>query len=114
MDIGIGFPHAAPGESGGFILDWARRAEEGPFSSISVIDRLVYPNHDPLIVLSAAAAVTPPTEPLAAMKPLELIPAAPLTPQPTPTPIPRPIPQQVQPTSRLPVQLSPIQPPTKP
>ena len=58
MDIGIGFPHAAPGESGGFVLDWARRAEDGPFSSISVIDRLVYPNHDPLILLSAAAAVT--------------------------------------------------------
>ena len=58
MDIGIGFPHAMPAQDGGLILDWARRADEGPFSSISVIDRLVYPNHDPLIMLAAAAAVT--------------------------------------------------------
>jgi alkanesulfonate monooxygenase SsuD/methylene tetrahydromethanopterin reductase-like flavin-dependent oxidoreductase (luciferase family) len=39
-------------------LDWAKRADSGPFSSLGIIDRLVYPNYEPLITLAAAAAVT--------------------------------------------------------
>ncbi len=58
MDIGIGFPHGMPSRGGELILDWARRADQGPFSSLSVIDRIVYPNPEPLMVLAAAAAVT--------------------------------------------------------
>src|SRR5215204_4622621 len=40
------------------ILDWTRRADSGPFSSLGILDRLVYPNYEPLITLAAAAAVT--------------------------------------------------------
>lgn len=40
------------------MLEWARRADVGPFSSIAVLDRLVYDSYDPLAVLAAAAAVT--------------------------------------------------------
>jgi alkanesulfonate monooxygenase SsuD/methylene tetrahydromethanopterin reductase-like flavin-dependent oxidoreductase (luciferase family) len=40
------------------VLDWARRADSGPFSSLGILDRLVYPNYEPMITLSAAAAVT--------------------------------------------------------
>jgi alkanesulfonate monooxygenase SsuD/methylene tetrahydromethanopterin reductase-like flavin-dependent oxidoreductase (luciferase family) len=58
MDIGIGLPATIPGTSGSLVLDWARRADSGPFSSLGIIDRLVYPNHEPLITLAAAAAVT--------------------------------------------------------
>ncbi len=58
MDIGIGLPATIPGTRGSLILDWAKRADSGPFSSLGIIDRLVYPNYEPLITLAAAAAVT--------------------------------------------------------
>jgi alkanesulfonate monooxygenase SsuD/methylene tetrahydromethanopterin reductase-like flavin-dependent oxidoreductase (luciferase family) len=56
--IGIGLPTSTPGADGGRLLDWARRAEEGPFSSLGVVDRLVYDSYDPLVALAGAAAVT--------------------------------------------------------
>jgi alkanesulfonate monooxygenase SsuD/methylene tetrahydromethanopterin reductase-like flavin-dependent oxidoreductase (luciferase family) len=58
MDIGIGHPATIPGVQGQLILEWARRADAGPFSSLGSLDRLVYPNYEPLITLAAAAAVT--------------------------------------------------------
>jgi alkanesulfonate monooxygenase SsuD/methylene tetrahydromethanopterin reductase-like flavin-dependent oxidoreductase (luciferase family) len=58
MDIAIGLPATIPGVQPKLILDWARRADSGPFSSLGVLDRLVYPNFDVLISLAAAAAVT--------------------------------------------------------
>ncbi len=58
MKIGIGLPATMPGVPGKLILDWARKAEAGPFSSLSVLDRVVYPNYEPLITLAAVAAVT--------------------------------------------------------
>ena len=58
MDIGIGLPATIPGVDGESLLEWARRAERHGFSTLGTIDRLVYPNYDPLIALAAAAAVT--------------------------------------------------------
>jgi alkanesulfonate monooxygenase SsuD/methylene tetrahydromethanopterin reductase-like flavin-dependent oxidoreductase (luciferase family) len=58
MDIGIGLPATIPGTRGSLILDWAKRADSGPFSSLGILDRLVYPNYEPLITLAAASAVT--------------------------------------------------------
>ena len=58
MKIGIGLPTSLPGASPELLLEWARRADAGPFSSLSVLDRLVYRNYDALMALSAAAAVT--------------------------------------------------------
>lgn len=58
MEIGIGLPATIPGVSGQQILDWALRADQGPFSSLGIIDRLVYPNYEPMVTLAAAAAVT--------------------------------------------------------
>lgn len=58
MDIGIGLPSTIPGASGQQIVAWARAAEEYGFSSLGVIDRLVYGNAEPLVTLGAAAAVT--------------------------------------------------------
>jgi alkanesulfonate monooxygenase SsuD/methylene tetrahydromethanopterin reductase-like flavin-dependent oxidoreductase (luciferase family) len=57
MRIGIGLP-AIPGTPGSTIVEWARRADEGPFSSLGVIDRVIYDCPDPLVALGAAAAVT--------------------------------------------------------
>src|SRR5215204_7710009 len=58
MDIAIGLPATIPGTSGPLVLDWAKRVDSGPFSSLGIIDRLVYPNYEPLITLAAAATVT--------------------------------------------------------
>ena len=58
MDIGIGLPATIPGTKGSLVLDWAKRADSGPFSSLGVLDRVVYPNHEPLVTLATAAAVT--------------------------------------------------------
>jgi alkanesulfonate monooxygenase SsuD/methylene tetrahydromethanopterin reductase-like flavin-dependent oxidoreductase (luciferase family) len=58
MEIGVGLPATIPGASGPLVLEWARRTDSGPFSSLGVIDRLVYTNHEILISLAGAAAVT--------------------------------------------------------
>ena len=58
MDIGIGLPNAIPGVDRRGIVDWARRSEDAGFASLGTIDRIAYPNYEPLITLAAAAAVT--------------------------------------------------------
>jgi len=58
VKIGIGLPTTIPGAGRREVLEWARRAEAAGFSSLGTIDRIVYPNHEPLIALAAAAAVT--------------------------------------------------------
>ncbi len=58
MQIGIGLPGTIPWASSTQILEWARRADAGPFSTLGCLDRLVYRNYESLTVLAAAAAVT--------------------------------------------------------
>jgi alkanesulfonate monooxygenase SsuD/methylene tetrahydromethanopterin reductase-like flavin-dependent oxidoreductase (luciferase family) len=58
MKIAIGLPNAVPGTTGEQLTDWARRAETRGFSSLGTIDRIAYPNIEPLTALTAAAAVT--------------------------------------------------------
>lgn len=58
MDVGIGLPAGVPGAPPDAVVEWARRADAGPFASVGVIDRFVYPIYEPLVALSAAAAVT--------------------------------------------------------
>ena len=58
MQIGVGLPTSVPGTNGQLIIEWARKADEGSFSSLGVVDRLVYNSFDALVALSAAAAVT--------------------------------------------------------
>jgi len=58
MDVAIGLPNAVPGTSGAELTEWARRAEARGFTSLGTIDRLAYPNYEPLVALAAAAAVT--------------------------------------------------------
>lgn len=57
MRIGIGIPSIfqAPGT---LMLEWARRAEAGPFSTLGITDRLVDSNYDPMVALAAAAGAT--------------------------------------------------------
>jgi alkanesulfonate monooxygenase SsuD/methylene tetrahydromethanopterin reductase-like flavin-dependent oxidoreductase (luciferase family) len=58
MDIGIGLPNAVPQLDGHRLLEWARRSDEAGFATLGTIDRLVYPNYESLVALSAAAGVT--------------------------------------------------------
>lgn len=58
MEIGIGLPNAVPGVDGKSLTEFARRADVRGFSSLGTIDRIVFPNYEPLAALGAAAAVT--------------------------------------------------------
>ena len=58
MEIGIGLPNTVPGTEGQTLVEWAKQSEEAGFSTLGTIGRLVYPNYEELIALSAAAAVT--------------------------------------------------------
>ena len=58
MKVGIGLPANIPGAKADLVLEWAKSADAGPFSSLGIIDRVVYPNWEPMIALAGAAAVT--------------------------------------------------------
>ncbi|APU14240.1 MULTISPECIES: LLM class flavin-dependent oxidoreductase [Actinoalloteichus] len=58
MDIGVGLPTTVPGARGRDLTEFARRADQQGFSTLAVLDRLVYDSYDPLIALAASAAAT--------------------------------------------------------
>lgn len=58
MKVGIGLPALPNHERPDLFLEWARAAETCGFSSLAVIDRIVFDNYDPLIGLAAVAAAT--------------------------------------------------------
>jgi alkanesulfonate monooxygenase SsuD/methylene tetrahydromethanopterin reductase-like flavin-dependent oxidoreductase (luciferase family) len=58
MRVGVGLPNTVAGATGALVLDWARRADDGPFSSLGVLDRVAYESFDPIVVLASAASVT--------------------------------------------------------
>jgi alkanesulfonate monooxygenase SsuD/methylene tetrahydromethanopterin reductase-like flavin-dependent oxidoreductase (luciferase family) len=58
VKVGIGLPITIPGALPEQVLEWARRAERAGFSTLGTLDRLVYPNYEPLVALGAVAAVT--------------------------------------------------------
>ncbi|MEY9933259.1 alkanesulfonate monooxygenase SsuD/methylene tetrahydromethanopterin reductase-like flavin-dependent oxidoreductase (luciferase family) [Catenulispora sp. GP43] len=54
MEVGIGLPISAPE----LLPDWARSADAGPFTTLGLLDRLVYDNPEPLVALSVLAGAT--------------------------------------------------------
>ena len=59
MKVGIGLPTAIPNiPDGAFLIQWAKKAEDLGFSSLGLIDRVVYPNYEPLVTFAAVAADT--------------------------------------------------------
>ena len=58
MRVGVGLPNTLPGVDGRLMLDWARRADAGPFTSLGVLDRVAYQSFDPFVALAGAAAAT--------------------------------------------------------
>ena len=58
MQIGLGLPNTIANLKGDTLLDWARRADVGPFSSVAVLDRVLYDSYDPIVTLAATSAIT--------------------------------------------------------
>jgi alkanesulfonate monooxygenase SsuD/methylene tetrahydromethanopterin reductase-like flavin-dependent oxidoreductase (luciferase family) len=58
MKIGIGLPASIPNTPGKLIVDWAKQAERQNFSSLGLVDRIVYPNYEALTTLAVAAGAT--------------------------------------------------------
>ncbi len=58
MRVGVGLPSIIPRIPAGLLVEWAGRAESGPFTSLGVLDRIAYDSYDPFVSLAAAAAAT--------------------------------------------------------
>jgi alkanesulfonate monooxygenase SsuD/methylene tetrahydromethanopterin reductase-like flavin-dependent oxidoreductase (luciferase family) len=58
MQVGIGLPNTLTGADGDLTLSWAERAEDGPYASLGVFDRLVYDSLDPMSTLGVCAGAT--------------------------------------------------------
>lgn len=54
MHLGLGLPVDDPD----VLLDWARRADAGPFRTLGLLDRLVWHNPEPLVTLAVLAGAT--------------------------------------------------------
>jgi alkanesulfonate monooxygenase SsuD/methylene tetrahydromethanopterin reductase-like flavin-dependent oxidoreductase (luciferase family) len=58
VDIGLALPSFVRGTDRATILDWCRRIDDGPFSSLAVGERVAYWSHDLVTTLAFAAAAT--------------------------------------------------------
>ncbi len=58
MEIGLTLPTMVPGIDRATLLEWSRRIDDGPFSTLAVGERISYPNPEMFVTLAAAAAVT--------------------------------------------------------
>lgn len=58
MDVGVSLPTMAEGYGPGTTVEWARRIDAGPFSSVSAGERITFTNPELATTLAAAAAVT--------------------------------------------------------
>ena len=58
MRVGIGLPNTVPGTRPDLLIRWAGLADEGPWSSLGVLDRVPYDSYEPMSLLAAAAGAT--------------------------------------------------------
>jgi alkanesulfonate monooxygenase SsuD/methylene tetrahydromethanopterin reductase-like flavin-dependent oxidoreductase (luciferase family) len=58
MDVGMNLPVMVPGLDRRTILEWSRRIDAGPFSSLAAGERITFPNPELMVTMAAAAAVT--------------------------------------------------------
>ncbi len=58
MQLGLNLPVMVPGLDRATILEWCRRIDAGPFSTLAVGERITFPNPEVMITLAAAATVT--------------------------------------------------------
>jgi alkanesulfonate monooxygenase SsuD/methylene tetrahydromethanopterin reductase-like flavin-dependent oxidoreductase (luciferase family) len=58
MKIGMNLPVMVPGLDRDTILQWARRVDVGPYSSLAAGERITFPNPEIMVTMGAAAAAT--------------------------------------------------------
>lgn len=58
MQVGVGTNATIPATPGPLVLQWARAADDGPFSTLGIIDRIAYPSHEPLVTVAALLGAT--------------------------------------------------------
>jgi alkanesulfonate monooxygenase SsuD/methylene tetrahydromethanopterin reductase-like flavin-dependent oxidoreductase (luciferase family) len=58
VKLGIGLPATIQNTPPKLVLESAKRADETGFSSLGILDRLVYPRLDPMITLAAVSTIT--------------------------------------------------------
>lgn len=58
IDVGIGIPSMFPNVQRELLLEWARRADQAGFSSLSTGERVAFGNHDLLVTMAMVGAVT--------------------------------------------------------
>ena len=58
INVGIGLPSTVPGATRELVLKWADMAENGPFSSLGMVDKICYSSHDTMISMAFVAAET--------------------------------------------------------
>ncbi len=58
MQIGMNLPVMVPGLTRDLIIEWSRRIDGGPFSSLAAGERITFPNPEIIVTLATAAAVT--------------------------------------------------------
>jgi alkanesulfonate monooxygenase SsuD/methylene tetrahydromethanopterin reductase-like flavin-dependent oxidoreductase (luciferase family) len=58
MRIGMNLPVMVPGLDRRTVLEWCRRIDTGPFSTLAAGERITFPNPEILVTLSLAAGVT--------------------------------------------------------
>jgi alkanesulfonate monooxygenase SsuD/methylene tetrahydromethanopterin reductase-like flavin-dependent oxidoreductase (luciferase family) len=58
VDIGLTLPSFVRGVDRAAILEWCRCIDDGPFSSVSVGERIAHPSHELITTLAFAAAAT--------------------------------------------------------
>ena len=58
MKIGMNLPVMVPVLDRDLILEWSRRVDAGPYSSLAAGERITFPNPEVMVTLAAAAAVT--------------------------------------------------------
>jgi alkanesulfonate monooxygenase SsuD/methylene tetrahydromethanopterin reductase-like flavin-dependent oxidoreductase (luciferase family) len=56
MKVGISIPASIV--SAEPLFEWATRVDRGPFSTLSILDRVSYPNFEPMMTLAAVASLT--------------------------------------------------------
>ena len=58
MKIGLCFPYTQEGLTREIMLEWFKRVDEGPFSTLSCGERMIGSSVDMMATIAAAAAVT--------------------------------------------------------
>ena len=58
MQIGLTLPTMITGVDRDTTLEWCRRIDDGPFSTLALGERIAYPNQELVVTMAVAAAVT--------------------------------------------------------